>query len=353
MNISYNSNTESNVQSNGTYEARMSSDLLMMLSKGVYEDIIQSPVREVISNAIDACKSTGKGYTVTLPTEENPIFAVEDFGCGMDADQLKQVYFTYGASTKSADNNQIGGLGIGAKSPYAYTSSFEVASSKNGKKLSYLSYIDEHSKPSYTFLGESECDTTGTRVAFAVKSEDFKVFWLATLKVLLTASQMPTSINIPDDKLFSEFSTTAEEFAEMREAYKGNIVRLHKVSCPIYDDGIFVEMAGVLYKVSKAQIFSKSSYDDIYDFFGGTRMAIILHFENGEVSFQISRENLNYDAGTIAKVECAYLQVCADLVTDLFAEKTAYAYRRLNTSDFSRATKRLIHLINSANNAAA
>lgn len=91
-------------------------------------------IRELISNALDshvAAKVT-EPIKVTLPTKEFPTFIVEDFGVGMSKEFLLDLYSTYFFSSKRETNDEVGGFGLGSKSPFAVSSSFNVLSRKDG-----------------------------------------------------------------------------------------------------------------------------------------------------------------------------------------------------------------------------
>ena len=105
-----------------------------ILSSKIYTDKIAAPLRELACNAYDAHVAAGKKnvpFDVFIPTYDNPTFYIEDFGVGMDAQEIEELYSTYGASTKTDSNKFVGCLGLGSKSPFAYTDNFTVVSRKN------------------------------------------------------------------------------------------------------------------------------------------------------------------------------------------------------------------------------
>ena len=105
-----------------------------ILSSTLYEFRDLAVIRELISNALDshvAAKVT-EPIKVTLPTKEFPTFIVEDFGVGMSKEFLLDLYSTYFFSSKRETNDEVGGFGLGSKSPFAVSSSFNVLSRKDG-----------------------------------------------------------------------------------------------------------------------------------------------------------------------------------------------------------------------------
>lgn len=89
--------------------------LMQMLSKNLYSDSIGSAVRECVSNALDSHRKAdiSDPIIVGLKTLENNNieFTVEDFGIGLDDDDVKNIISKYGKSTKRNDINQLGMMG--------------------------------------------------------------------------------------------------------------------------------------------------------------------------------------------------------------------------------------------------
>ena len=121
--------------------------LMQMLSKNLYSDAIGSTVRECASNALDSHRRAGvdKPIIVSLNRnkESNYEFSVEDFGIGLDADDVKNIISKYGKSTKRNSATELGMMGLGFKSPLAYSSSFYFVCRKNGMERKYMMYEGE------------------------------------------------------------------------------------------------------------------------------------------------------------------------------------------------------------------
>tara|TARA_R110000751_G_scaffold49529_5_gene110203 strand:- start:9401 stop:11845 length:2445 start_codon:yes stop_codon:yes gene_type:complete len=133
----------------------------------LYSDPIGSIVREVTSNCYDAHREKDLKVAGTIPmtNEDDPkwfhpqtkkpqiefqgenvllgvgnAFLFRDFGVGLSKKRVEEIYTLFGNSTKRSDNNQIGGFGIGAKSPFSYTDTFYIISKHNGKTFNYMLY---------------------------------------------------------------------------------------------------------------------------------------------------------------------------------------------------------------------
>lgn len=158
-----------------------SAHLFNILSDGIYTDKILAVVREPVSNAYDAhvvAKKPNVQFKIKPPSRLDPTFMVEDEGTGIDPAKFKDVYFTYGKSTKQKSNDTIGALGLGCKSPLAYTkSSFVVKNRWNGTEHIYLLFLNKTGIPALSTVSvEPTASPNGVTVEFAVRTEDIYAF---------------------------------------------------------------------------------------------------------------------------------------------------------------------------------
>jgi HSP90 family molecular chaperone len=91
--------------------------LMQMLSKNLYSDDIGSTVRECASNALDSHRRAGTTDPIIVSfgvNKDNQTFefTVEDFGIGLDADDVKNIISKYGKSTKRDSANELGMMGL-------------------------------------------------------------------------------------------------------------------------------------------------------------------------------------------------------------------------------------------------
>lgn len=127
---------------------------VMNLLANIYQNSALAVFREYLANGSDAMREAKTlGVTPMLVTLKSPeeemfyryydskaipgkgVFSIRDFGTGMNKEALLKVYSRYGASTKTTDNDSIGGFGIGAKSALAITDYFEISSFVDGIRL--------------------------------------------------------------------------------------------------------------------------------------------------------------------------------------------------------------------------
>ena len=122
--------------------------LMQMLSKNLYSDSIGSTIRECASNALDSHRRAGSDKPIIVSFKRNNQadtyeFAVEDFGIGLDADDVVNIISKYGKSTKRNSNTELGMMGLGFKAPLAYSSSFYFVARKDGMERKYMMYEGE------------------------------------------------------------------------------------------------------------------------------------------------------------------------------------------------------------------
>lgn len=122
--------------------------LMQMLSKNLYSDAIGSTIRECASNALDSHRRAGTTDPIIVSFKraaksDTYEFAVEDFGIGLDADDVVNIISKYGKSTKRDSNTELGMMGLGFKAPLAYSSSFYFVARKDGMERKYMMYEGE------------------------------------------------------------------------------------------------------------------------------------------------------------------------------------------------------------------
>ncbi len=104
-------------------EIKMSLDLdsanmlMQMLSKNLYSDSVGSTIRETCSNALDSHRRAGVNLPIIVSLEldtktYNYSFSVEDFGLGLDADDVTNIISKYGKSTKRDSATELGMFGL-------------------------------------------------------------------------------------------------------------------------------------------------------------------------------------------------------------------------------------------------
>jgi hypothetical protein len=154
-----------------------------ILRDKMYKDKIGSICREVLSNCRDANREAGSNQNISVTIiEPNELVYVShqsvsfrDKGIGISPDRMADVYVKYASSTKRDSNDQTGGFGLGAKTPFAYNDTFTVITvcDVDGKRLKYYytALIDSTRKGKMIlFEVEETTDDTGTEVIVPIKT---------------------------------------------------------------------------------------------------------------------------------------------------------------------------------------
>lgn len=107
---------------------------MMSMLVNLYADQKLAVVREYTANGVDASRISHATVPVniTTPTKLEPNLVITDRGTGMTMQEVEMTYLAFAASSKRDSNDQIGGLGVGAKSAWAISESFLIDTVKNG-----------------------------------------------------------------------------------------------------------------------------------------------------------------------------------------------------------------------------
>jgi hypothetical protein len=150
--------------------------LMQMLSKNLYSDDIGSAIRECASNALDSHRRAGVDEPIIVSfkasTYNNYEFCVEDFGIGLDAEDVKNIISKYGKSTKRDSATELGMMGLGFKAPLAYSSSFYFVCRKDGMERKYMMYEGEDTNTIDLLYEKETTERNGVKVIIPVKYSD-------------------------------------------------------------------------------------------------------------------------------------------------------------------------------------
>ena len=295
-----------NASNQQNYNIQANAKMFEILSSKIYTYKIAAIVREIACNAHDSHIESGKGdvpFRVVLPNEMHPYFEIEDFGMGLSQDEVYTIYTNYGASTKSNSNDVIGALGLGSKTPFAYTTSFTIQTRKDGIQNIFNAFIGQGGEPSISLLQSretSECN--GVKIKVPVKSEDFQEFYNECAFIL---SFFDTRPNVIHDGSF-EFDFDHSLIHEIREG--GIVVRDNSnIKSKLYSrTSIFAVMGTVCYPVRVGDVLSEDESLNTYlrqILLGGNNNSIFLDFPIGSLDIAASREALSIESGKYTEKE--------------------------------------------------
>lgn len=275
------------VGNNGAVAFQVNTDPAIMkrLSDDVYQDPIGAIIRELATNAFDAhidAKAQNVPFDISIPTETDQIYRIRDYGTGLSQENLLNMYTQYANSTRRDSNNHIGSIGIGSKSPFAYTSQFSVISYFNGEKISALCYKDEQHMPYMQILGvEKTVEPNGLEIYFPIKSEDIKVFKEKAVNILQWFKVKPnTNIKLDysttiSENIFVEEPNSWAFYKKEESVYSYGSMSQVKVPKKIYKP--LIVMGNVCYEANvNSEPFAN----------------LLLHANIGDVDINLSRESI-------------------------------------------------------------
>lgn len=156
-----------------------SKEMYKMVTSHIYTRKERAIIRELCCNAYDAQIKAG---TTHIPMEliiRKDLFWLRDYGTGLSPEEIEGMYTTFFDSNKTYDNTQNGAFGIGSKSPFAYTDTFEISSRHNGKIYHYIADFTGD-RPSIINMTDPDATTdekNGVDISFKIKKvENFYSF---------------------------------------------------------------------------------------------------------------------------------------------------------------------------------
>lgn len=302
------------ILTNGNNEKKFtiqaSAKAFQILSSALYSRKVEAIIRELSCNAFDSHMMAGypeRPFTVHLPNEWAPEFYVEDFGIGLSADDVENIYTSYFTSTKTESNDVIGGLGLGSKTPFSYTDSFNIRTRKGGIECHYNAYINMAGEPSVSLLSSTPTtEPNGVRVTVPVKVSDFDQFaqdanvvykWFPVLPQIVGRELTISNTNAV--RLAQEGSFWAEYG---KGSYNKNI--------------IYAVMGNVCYHVPNvAETFSSHFSVGEQTFFKNN--SLYVKFDIGDLDVAASRETISFDEET----EKVFIKRVQDVIR-LFSQET-------------------------------
>lgn len=280
-----------------TFQLKSNPRMFQILSDGIYSDKISAVVRELSCNAFDSNKTarSPRPFTVNVPTALDPSFWVEDTGLGIDPAKIVDIFWTYGSSTKVNDLETIGALGLGSKSPFAYTkSSFLVVNRYNGIEYKYFCFINEHGIPDGKLIQQNvTAEPNGVRVELAVRTDDISTFYERIVRFF----------SFWDNDNLPTFTGRTDVLSAITAIKQGRSLVGRNWSLRSYEeelsDGAFAVMGGVPYPIDRDKLGRKVS-DALISI---CKSSINIIFPIGTLSFAVSREELSYDDRTVKALE--------------------------------------------------
>lgn len=292
---------ESNLPESKAMGMKASAKAYDILSSVIYSRKEEAIIRELSCNAYDSHVAAGKKdvpFEVHLPTVLEPWLAIRDYGVGLTAEGIINTFSVFFESTKEKSNDFVGAMGIGSKSPLAYTDTYTVTGYKDGKKSSCVIYKDNDGIPYPTILGEEDSDEpTGVEVKLAIKREDFSLFIRSAEKVFSVFEIKPSFTGVVLD---------------LQDLYKCNLIGNDNVfvrttDCVRYSGIVRVIMGNIAYPIDLDKLDANLVKPFRY-------ASIDIVVAMGTVSFSASRESLKYDVKTIQNLTTIFGEIRANVI---------------------------------------
>lgn len=348
-----------NVTTGNTFGIKSSPKTFAILSSGLYSDKIEAVVRELSCNAydshvdrnklIDAGKATkhtaprDKNLRICFPTTFDPFFSVRDFGIGLTPEDVENIYTVYFESTKQDSNDYIGALGLGSKSPFSYSDSFNVIATKNGHRVVYSMFINSQGIPQPAKLDEGPVEEfympgeeippeeffDGVEVKVPAEPSDDSSFWRAAEDVYRYFVVKPELVNYNGSKIvYYKQRDGVEKFIDgvyinghdgyrsTQHAIQGNVaypidLKEEDFKRAIKDIDKFEEGDQEQCQLSLEEI------DNLYRFYKNvlTSFTLYIRFNIGDLDVAASREELSYDASTIMSIILQVKRIYSEIET--------------------------------------
>lgn len=294
-----------------TFGISQNSKMFRILSDQMYSDKPGAIIRELGCNAWDSHVAAGKTdvpFEVHLPTMLEPWLSIVDQGIGLSHNDVMNLYTTYGESTKNNSNDFIGALGLGSKSPFAYTDTFTITSVFGSEIRMYNAFINETGEPTITMVGGvgSSNKPNGISIQVPVKPEDHRKFAEAvtTYYPYFPTAPKITGANVtlsqPEYTLSGlgwAMTEQASYSSSKHVALMGNVPYPIDISKIVGNDGL------------RSDFLNSVAYFNVR-----------MDFELGELDIAASREALSYDKGTIAAIKTKYRTIQQELKNTFVSE---------------------------------
>ena len=329
----------------------------------LYSDPIGSIVREVTSNCYDAHqeKDLKIRKIINLEDDDDPqwfypstkkpqiefqeenillgvgnAFLFRDFGIGLSKRRVEEIYTLFGNSTKRDNNHQIGGFGIGAKSPFSYTNTFYIITNHNGKKYSYMLYRGNDAFHMDLLKTTNTTELNSTEVIIPIGEEDsyrdIRNFVKAINNQLMYFRDLEY-INIDEGtgRVTKKAHVDYEDdnlVIDLSQQHDSDLADIHLI------------VGRVRYPLSYNQLDKSLTW-------GSERIPCAIKFEVGELDLVPSREAIRYTDKTKEALKNKILRIQKDLTIECEVElesannwitwlKQAEALRSNNNSSWRR-----------------
>ena len=328
------------------FSINASAKAFKILSSNIYTNKIRAIIRELSTNAVDAHIDAGtvdKKFDVTLPTIIDPVFTIRDYGTGLSESDITSLYTTYFGSTKSNNNNVIGEMGLGSKSPLSYTTTFTVTSFYDGLRSVYTVLMDGDVPTITKLYSEPSNEHPGLLIEVPAASNDI-ADWNTEAQYVYSTFKgvMPNPVNF-------ELGDPIDTF----EGYNFGLIDGKVLNPNQTYLGIWFIMGNILYPLDGV-IHSRHNKDltwpvNISDFSSKPSYSTVIRVPIGTLDVDPGREGLSYDKLTLENIDKAIRQTLGEInqyidneIGKLKTRREIYNFYSGNGFDYTFLTKRTV-----------
>jgi len=235
--------------------------ILEMLSKNFYSNPIGSICREITSNCFDSHIEAGVDEPVIIKIDnddEGDYISFTDVGAGLSPERIKKIYMKYFTSTKRSTNDQIGGFGLGSKTPLSYQDYFYITTIFENIKYSYL-FSKGQTLPTLDLLIEQPIEQhNGTEIKIYIKNNNDKMRFKNELKSQLSYFDNVYFINCGIDNEYIIYENDLFKFRNKNQYSDEMHICFGKVSYPIDWNRININCVdvpiGIKFSISELEV---------------------------------------------------------------------------------------------------
>lgn len=279
-----------------------------ILRNQLYSNKPLAVLREIACNAQDANIEAGskRPIEVKLPSKLDPTLTIRDFGNGLSADDIKNLYCYYGESTKRESNSAIGYYGIGKFAPFSYGDNFVLISYHNGKKTTYNAFIDETKIGKIVKLKEEKSsEPTGVIVSVPIREEDTETFLKTAIELFKYFKNKPKITGARKEDVASIY--------DRKPVFEGSCWRYYGAKDrSYYHSNNSVAVMGVGYDIDSSDVGFK---DDTLESL--CNQGFEVDFTLGELDITASRESLEYTDKTKKAIRAKFKKVREEIAESI------------------------------------
>lgn len=327
----------SNKSSEFTIDDKSKPFFMQLMRSGIYTKKEQAVVREYVTNAFDEhiAHNIDRRVTIHVPTFDKPELWIRDYAKGLSDEDIRNIYISYGNSTKRNTNDLTGCMGIGCKAGFALDSkqfnivSIHQDSPNNRVKRTYCAYLDDDDVGKIDILSTENTDEpTGICVKIGVSQRHINVFNSEINRIYNSAIIKPELINIVNSN-----KHVANEYQELHRndnlqytKYGSNIESLETCA--------HARMGNIDYPIDYATIERRNPNLDSGVSCLLRERSIIVRFDIGTLNIAASREGLQYDNNTVQTILSRFQAIAKHITSKCINDlnNTECLYQRIRKS---------------------